>query len=135
MASATPARAEGPGVPQADGYSGGALPGLSRRRILIIIGALMCGMLLAALDQTIVAAALPKIVASLHGLEHTTWVVAAYLLASTVTTPLYGKVSDLIGRKSVFQFAIVVFLIGSALSGLSHNMTELIVFRAVQGLG
>ena len=108
---------------------------LSHRQVMLVFSGLMLGMLLAALDQTIVAAALPKIVTSLHGLQHTTWVVSAYLLASTVSTPLYGKVSDLIGRKSVFQFAIVVFLVGSALSGLSQNMGELIAFRAVQGLG
>ena len=114
-----------------------ATPGgqLSHRQVMIVFSGLMLGMLLAALDQTIVAAALPTIVASLHGGQHTTWVVIAYLLASTVTTPLYGKVSDLIGRKGVFQFAIVIFLIGSALSGLSQNITQLIVFRAVQGLG
>ncbi|HLX88915.1 MAG TPA: MDR family MFS transporter [Acidimicrobiales bacterium] len=108
---------------------------LSHRQVMLVFSGLMLGMLLAALDQTIVAAALPKIVGSLHGLQHTTWVVSAYLLASTVTTPLYGKISDLIGRKVVFQFAIVVFLIGSALSGLSQNMGELIAFRAVQGVG
>ena len=108
---------------------------LSHRQVMVVFSGLMLGMLLAALDQTIVATALPTIVASLHGEEHLSWVVSAYLLASTVTTPLYGKVSDLVGRKGLFQFAIVVFLVGSALSGLSQNMTELIVFRAVQGLG
>ncbi|HLI73139.1 MAG TPA: MDR family MFS transporter [Acidimicrobiales bacterium] len=110
-------------------------PQLSHRQILIVFSGLMLGMLLAALDQTIVATALPTIVASLHGASHLAWVVAAYLLAATVTTPLYGKFSDLHGRKGVFQFAIVVFLVGSALSGLAHNMNELIAFRAVQGLG
>ena len=95
----------------------------------------MLGMLLAALDQTIVATALPTIVGDLGGLNHLSWVVTAYLVASTVTTPLYGKISDLYGRKRVFQFAIVVFLIGSALAGLSQNMTELIAFRGLQGLG
>ena len=108
---------------------------LTHRQVMLVFSGLMLGMLLAALDQTIVATALPTIVASLHGEEHLSWVVSAYLLASTVTTPLYGKVSDLFGRKGLFQFAIVVFLVGSALSGLSQNMTELIVFRAVQGLG
>ena len=92
-------------------------------------------MLLAALDQTIVATALPTIVGDLGGLNHLSWVVTAYLVASTVTTPLYGKISDLYGRKRVFQFAIVVFLIGSALAGLSQNMTQLIAFRALQGVG
>jgi EmrB/QacA subfamily drug resistance transporter len=108
---------------------------LSRRRVLIIIGALMLGMFLAALDQTIVATALPTIVADLHGASHLAWVVVAYLLAVTVSTPLWGKLGDQYGRKVFFQAAIVIFLCGSALSGLSHTMTELIAFRAVQGLG
>jgi EmrB/QacA subfamily drug resistance transporter len=108
---------------------------LTHRQVMVVFTGLMLGMLLAALDQTIVATALPTIVASLHGEEHLSWVVSAYLLTSTATTPLYGKVSDLLGRKGVFQFAIVVFLVGSALSGLAHSMTELIVFRAVQGVG
>ena len=112
-----------------------ALRVYSHRQIMVILGALMSGMLLAALDQTIVATALPTIVGDLGGLNHLSWVVTAYLLASTVTTPLYGKVSDLYGRKRVFQFAIVVFLAGSALAGLSQNMTELIAFRGLQGIG
>jgi EmrB/QacA subfamily drug resistance transporter len=107
----------------------------THRQIMVILGALMSGMLLAALDQTIVATALPTIVGDLGGLNHLSWVVTAYLLASTVTTPLYGKISDLYGRKPVFQFAIVVFLLGSALAGLSQNMTELIAFRGLQGIG
>jgi EmrB/QacA subfamily drug resistance transporter len=108
---------------------------LSRRQILLIFSGLMLGMLLASLDQTIVATALPTIVGELKGLSHLSWVVTAYMLASTVTTPLYGKIGDIVGRKPVFQFAIVVFLIGSALSGVSQNMGQLIAFRAVQGLG
>ncbi len=108
---------------------------LSHRRVLIIIGALMLGMFLAALDQTVVSTALPTIVGDLHGASHLTWVVTAYLLASTVSTPLWGKLGDQYGRKFFFQSAIVIFLVGSALSGLSHSMLELIVFRAVQGLG
>ena len=95
----------------------------------------MLGMFLAALDQTVVATALPTIVGDLHGASHITWVVTAYLLTSTVSTPLWGKLGDLFGRKFFFQAAIVLFLIGSALTGLSHSMLELIVFRAVQGLG
>ena len=103
--------------------------------MLIIIGALMLGMFLAALDQTVVSTALPTIVGDLHGASHLSWVVTAYLLASTVLTPLWGKLGDLYGRKIFFQAAIVIFLVGSAVAGLSASMIELIVFRAVQGLG
>jgi EmrB/QacA subfamily drug resistance transporter len=102
---------------------------------LVVFSGLMLGMFLAALDQTIVATALPTIVGDLGGLDHLSWVVTAYLLTSTASTPLYGKISDLYGRKIMFQTAIVVFLVGSALSGLSQNMGQLIGFRAVQGLG
>ena len=108
---------------------------LPRRRVLLIIGALLLGLFLAALDQTIVATALPTIVGDLHGASHLTWVVTAYLLASTVSTPLWGKLGDQYGRKAFFQAAIVIFLVGSALSGFSHSLLELIGFRAVQGLG
>ena len=110
-------------------------PYLSHRRVLVIIGALMLGMFLAALDQTIVSTALPTIVADLHGASHLSWIVVAYLLAATVSTPLWGKLGDQYGRKFFFQAAIVIFLAGSVLSGLSHCMIELIAFRAVQGLG
>src|SRR6266487_2326665 len=92
-------------------------------------------MLLAALDQTIVATALPTIAGDLHGLSHLSWVVTAYLLASTVSTPLWGKLGDLYGRKVFFEASIVIFLIGSALCGLAHSILVLIVFRAVQGIG
>src|SRR5262249_37682361 len=92
-------------------------------------------MLLAALDQTIVATALPTIAGDLHGLSHLSWVVTAYLLASTVSTPLWGKLGDLYGRKAFFQASIVIFLIGSALAGLSQTLLQLIAFRAVQGIG
>ncbi len=112
----------------------GGVP-LTHKQILVVFSALMLGMLLAALDQTIVATALPTIVGDLGGLNHLSWVVTAYLLTSTAVTPLYGKISDLFGRKTLFQIAIVLFLIGSILSGLSQNMGELIAFRAVQGLG
>ena len=111
------------------------LPVLSHRRVLVIIGALMLGMFLAALDQTIVSTALPTIVADLHGASHLSWIVVAYLLAATVSTPLWGKLGDQYGRKVFFQAAIVIFLCGSVLSGLSQSMIELIAFRAVQGLG
>jgi EmrB/QacA subfamily drug resistance transporter len=108
---------------------------LSHRQVLTIFSGLLLGMLLAALDQTIVATALPTIVGDLGGLEHLSWVVTGYLLASTASTPLWGKLGDLYGRKRVFLSAIVLFLAGSALCGLSRNMAELIVFRAIQGLG
>ena len=104
-------------------------------RIRVIFGALLLVLLLAALDQTIVSTALPTIVGDLGGTSHVSWVVTAYLLASTVTGPLYGKLGDLYGRKLVLQSAIVVFLAGSALCGLANGMVELIAFRAVQGLG
>jgi EmrB/QacA subfamily drug resistance transporter len=109
--------------------------GLSPRQVRLVFVGLMLGMLLAALDQTIVATALPTIVGDLGGLNHLSWVVTSYLLASTVSTPLWGKLGDLYGRKGFFQSAIVIFLIGSALSGLSQNLNELILFRAMQGLG
>jgi EmrB/QacA subfamily drug resistance transporter len=112
-----------------------SVPALTHRRVLIVIGALMLGMFLAALDQTVVSTALPTIVGDLNGASHLSWVVTAYLLSSTVSTPLWGKLGDLYGRKVFFQAAIVIFLVGSALSGLSHSMIELILFRAVQGLG
>jgi len=134
MAS-TPAPADGPRPTLADDAANGALPGLSRRSILLIIGALMCGMLLAALDQTIVSTALPTIVGDLQGGSHIAWVITAYLLATTVSTPLWGKLGDQYGRKVFFQSSIVIFLIGSVLSGLSTSMIMLIAFRSLQGLG
>jgi EmrB/QacA subfamily drug resistance transporter len=105
------------------------------RRILVIMGALMLGTILASLDQTVVSTALPPLAGDLHGLNHLAWVVTAYLLASTISTPLWGKLGDLYGRKKLFQLSIVIFLVGSMLSGLSQNMTELIAFRAMQGIG
>ena len=102
---------------------------------MVILAALMLGMALAALDQTIVATALPTIAGDLHGLNHLSWVVTAYLLATCISTPLWGKLGDLYGRKSLFQLAIVIFLVGSMLSGLSQTMVELIAFRAIQGIG
>jgi EmrB/QacA subfamily drug resistance transporter len=101
----------------------------------LVFTALMLAVFLAALDQTIVATALPTIVGDLHGVNHMTWVTTAYLLTSTVGLPIYGKLGDLFGRKGLFIFAIVIFLIGSALSGVSQNMNELIGFRALQGIG
>ncbi len=118
-----------------------ALPGndpagtFSHQQIMVIIGGLMAGMLLAALDQSIVGTALPRIVSDLGGLDHLSWVVTAYLLTSTAMTPLWGKISDLYGRRIIFQLTIIIFLIGSALCGLAQNMPELIAFRALQGIG
>nr|WSY50387.1 MFS transporter [Streptomyces sp. NBC_00886] len=108
---------------------------LSPRRVRLVFLGLMLALLLAALDQMIVATALPKIVGELHGLEKMSWAITAYLLTSTVGLPVYGKLGDLLGRKSVFQFAIGVFVIGSALAGRAQSMDQLIAFRAVQGIG
>jgi EmrB/QacA subfamily drug resistance transporter len=107
----------------------------AKPRVGVVMAGLMLVMLLASLDQTIVSTALPTIVGELGGLEHLSWVVTSYLLAVTVVTPLYGKLGDLVGRKRVLQGALVLFLVGSALCGLAQGMTELIVFRAIQGLG
>ncbi len=108
---------------------------LSHRQVLVVFSGLMLGMFLAALDQTIVGTALPAIVNTLHGLNHLSWVVTAYLITSTVSTPIYGRLSDMFGRKGLFQLAIIIFLVGSVLAGMSHSMLELITFRGVQGLG
>jgi EmrB/QacA subfamily drug resistance transporter len=105
------------------------------RELYVILGALMLALLLAALDQTIVSTALPTIVSDLGGLNHLSWVVTAYMLAATASTPVWGKLGDQFGRKTLFQASIVIFLVGSALCGLSSGMRELIVFRALQGLG
>ncbi|MFJ3787084.1 MFS transporter [Kitasatospora sp. NPDC090091] len=110
-------------------------PQVTVHNLWVPIGALLLAMLLAALDQTIVSTALPTIVSDLGGLEHLSWVVTAYLLASTAATPLWGKLGDMYGRKRFFQAAIVIFLVGSALCGIAQNMGELIAFRALQGLG
>jgi EmrB/QacA subfamily drug resistance transporter len=113
----------------------GASSYLSQRQIMIILPGLLMAMMLAMLDQLIVGTALPRIVGSLGGVSHLSWVVTAYTLASTITTPFYGKLGDMYGRKRFFLSAIVIFLAGSALSGLSTSMAELITFRAIQGLG
>ncbi|MGW5968893.1 DHA2 family efflux MFS transporter permease subunit [Streptomyces sp. NPDC055186] len=110
-------------------------PEQAPRNLVVSIGALLLGLLLAALDQTIVATALPTIVSELGGLEHLSWVVTAYLLASTAATPLWGKLGDQYGRKRLFQLAILIFLLGSALCGTAQDMSQLIAFRALQGLG
>src|SRR6195952_1774576 len=108
---------------------------LAGRALVTVFGALMLGMFLAALDQTIVSTALPTIVGDLGGLDHLSWVVTSYLLAATASTPLYGKLGDMYGRKPVFLAAILIFLTGSMLSGLSQSMGQLIAFRALQGMG
>lgn len=126
--SARPAGAEPdpvPGPPDEHAHGG----------VLVSIGALLLGMLLAALDQTIVSTALPTIVSELGGMEHLSWVVTAYLLAATAATPLWGKLGDQYGRKKLFQLAIVIFLVSSALCGMAQNMPQLIGFRALQGIG
>lgn len=107
----------------------------SHAEIMVVMGALMLAMLLAALDQTIVSTALPQIAVDLHGLNKISWVATAYLLTSAVVTPIYGKLGDMYGRKKIFISSIVIFLIGSVLCGLSQNMDQLIAFRAIQGLG
>nr|WP_202489489.1 MFS transporter [Streptomyces sp. SID8381] len=112
-----------------------AAPALSPRRVRLVFVGLMLALLLAALDQMIVATALPKVVGELHGLDKMSWAITAYLLTATVGLPVYGKLGDLIGRKGVFQFAILVFVIGSALAGRAQTMDQMIAFRAVQGIG
>src|SRR5690348_8344569 len=113
----------------------GALAPLEHRQVLVVFSGLLLVLLLAALDSTIVSTALPTIVGELGGLEHLAWVVTGYLLAQTIVTPIYGKLGDLYGRKLVLQSAIVLFLAGSALCGMSQSMTQLILFRFIQGLG
>jgi Arabinose efflux permease len=110
-------------------------PARTRREIYTVMSGLMIAMLLAMLDNTIVGTAMPTIVGELGGLEHLSWVVTAYALATAVVTPVWAKLGDLYGRKGVFMAAIALFLVGSALSGLAQDMTQLIAFRAVQGVG
>ncbi|MEW2521818.1 MFS transporter [Actinacidiphila alni] len=137
-AGRTPDGPDGPGGP--GGASGppdaaAAAADLTPRRVRLVFLGLMLALLLAALDQMIVATALPKIVGELHGLDKMSWVVTAYLLSSTIGLPIYGKLGDLFGRKIVFQFAILTFVVGSALAAWSRTMDELIAFRAIQGIG
>jgi len=115
-------------TPDSNGY-------LSHKQILVVMAGLMVGMFLSALDQSIVGTALPQITSDLGGLNKLSWVVTAYMLSATASTPLWGKISDLYGRKPLFQLAIVTFLVGSLLAGLSQNIEQLIAFRAIQGLG
>ncbi|MFG3107036.1 MFS transporter [Streptomyces tendae] len=129
VADRVPPKAPGPGP------DGEPTAGLSPRRVRLVFVGLMLALLLAALEQMIVATALPKIVGELHGLDKMSWAITAYLLTSTVGLPIYGKLGDLFGRKGVFQFAILVFVVGSALAGRAQTMDQLIAFRAVQGVG
>src|SRR5258708_7566465 len=110
-------------------------PRFTHRETITILVGLMLGFFLAALDQTIVATALPRMSSDLHGVEHLSWVVSAYLLTSTATTPIYGKLSDLYGRRIMLQVAIAIFLVTSILCAVATTMGELILFRALQGLG
>ena len=121
--------------PGAGGMSGAGGQFLAPREVMIVLPGLLLAILLAMLDNLIVSTALPRIVGDLGGVAHLSWVVTAYILASTITTPFYGKLGDMYGRKKLFIGAIIIFLIGSALSGLSQSMAELIMFRALQGLG
>ncbi len=120
---------------QSAAVGGAEISGGPRREILIVLPGLLLTLMLAMLDQLIVSTALPRIVGDLGGVTHLSWVVTAYVLAATITTPLYGKLGDLYGRKRLLMVAIIIFLAGSALSGLSQSMDQLIMFRAIQGLG
>src|SRR5512139_651780 len=108
---------------------------MSRKRILLVTAGIMLSLFLASMESTVVATAMPTIVGELGGLEHYSWVFSAFMLASTTTVPLYGKLSDLYGRRRLYVFAMALFLIGSVLSGLARSMPELIAARALQGLG
>ena len=123
------------GTATSAGSSGSAQAPHSRRQLVLIFSGLIMAVLISSLDQTIVSTALPTITGELHGLDHLSWVITAYLLTSTIGLPIYGKLGDLLGRKSVFVFAIIVFLLGSALSGQANSMAELITYRALQGVG
>ncbi len=129
MAQATGPGGNGQAVPDGGGHF------LAHREVMIVLPGLLLAILLAMLDNLIVSTALPRIVGDLGGVTHLSWVVTAYILASLVVTPFYGKLGDMYGRKRFFIVAIVIFLAGSALSGLSQSMAELITFRAIQGLG
>ncbi|RPJ22450.1 MAG: MFS transporter, partial [Chloroflexi bacterium] len=108
---------------------------MSRNRIILVTAGIMLSLFLASMESTVVATAMPTIVGQLGGLEHYSWVFSAYMLASTTTVPLYGKLSDIYGRRKLYVFAMALFLAGSVLSGLTQNMTQLIAARALQGLG
>ncbi len=131
MATAAPAAISAPAPGGPDNQTGER----THAEIMVVMGALMLAMLLSALDQTIVSTALPRIASDLHGLTKLSWVATAYLITSAIVTPIYGKLGDLYGRKKIFQISIIIFLIGSALCGLSRNMDQLVFFRALQGIG
>jgi EmrB/QacA subfamily drug resistance transporter len=135
VAGGATAGGAGAGSKEAGAGSKGVAAFGRRRDVMIVLPGLLLALMLAMLDQLVVSTALPRIVGDLGGLNHLSWVVTAYVLASTITTPLYGKLGDLYGRKRLLITAIVIFLVGSALSGQAHSMDQLIVFRAVQGLG
>ena len=130
-----PATTGGPSAGTPGSTAGAAPAYLTHREIIQVMIGLMAGMFLAALDQSIVGTALPSIVSDLGGLAHMSWVVTAYLLTSTASTPLWGKISDLYGRRPMFQAAIIIFLVGSLVAGAAQDMTTLILGRAIQGLG
>ncbi len=133
-ASPTTAGARGAPLPAADEPLSLSAT-MSRQRVLLVLVSVILGMLLASIDQTIVGTAMPRIIAELNGLDHYAWVATSYLLASTVAVPIWGKLSDIYGRKIFFIGGMALFLVGSALSGTSQSMIQLIIFRAIQGLG
>jgi EmrB/QacA subfamily drug resistance transporter len=124
-----------PIIPQDPPAAASIRAGVNTRRLIFVLAGVLLGMLLSVLDQTIVGTAMPRVIADLQGLSHYAWVFTAYMLASTVTVPIYGKLSDIHGPRIFYIAGMVIFLIGSALSGTSQNMTQLIIFRAIQGLG
>ena len=128
-----------PSPPPSNEATPGAVPlgfhNLPRRQVLITLGGVLLAMFLSALDQTVVGTALPQIIADLKGFEHYTWVATAYLLTATIMMPIVGRLTDMYGRKSFYIVGIIIFLIGSALCGISQNMTQLILFRGFQGIG
>jgi EmrB/QacA subfamily drug resistance transporter len=134
-ATSAPLDTTAPATPATAGPAAGPVGGLSHRQILTILGGLLLGMFLAALDQTIVSTSMPRIANDLHGLNIQAWVTTAYLITSTITTPLYGKLSDIYGRKPFYLAAITIFIVGSAASSFATSMYELAAFRAFQGIG
>ncbi|MGH7785076.1 MAG: MFS transporter, partial [Candidatus Binatia bacterium] len=120
---------------QSDGTAVRAVLEMSQRRRWAVVIGVMTGMAIAALEATVVGTAMPTVIATLGGISHYSWVFSAYIVTSTVTVPIWGKLSDLYGRRLLYQIGIGIFLLGTLLSGFSNSMTELIIFRAIQGLG